>query len=791
MPFEVSAKSLARLEWPEIVARLSAHARTPRGRAALEAPDGTFAECAAQAQRLLDETSEARAILDEGALPPLDDVRDIDGLVPRLDKGGMLAGSDLVAIGATARACAACARFLVARAESAPALATMATALPELGGLAEDIARALDPAGEVLDAASPALATARRETHEMAGRVQTRIAGFLKDPAVRPLLQDGFFTVRGDRYVLPVRADHKGRLAGIVHDASSSGTTLFIEPQAVVDLNNRLKQAELTVERETRRVLQRLSERSAQHAHDLVTAIAVLARIDAAFARGHFSAETDASAPVLDPDGVFDLRQMRHPLLPAREAVPNDLRLGEGFHVLVVSGPNAGGKTVAMKCIALAALFARAGLHVPAEPGARVATVDRVLADIGDEQDLRESLSTFSAHMANLSAIVSRANENALVALDEIGVGTDPSEGAALAQSVLEILADRGARVVATTHYNLLKEMAEVDDRFENASVEFDGESGAPTYRLKLGAAGASSATAVAARMGMPAEVLDRANALLEREDRRLDRMLTELSSSRAALERERQEASRLRAESEANRDEYRAKLERLQERRDKLFAEMRAELDGAFKEAHGEVAGVIRELQRKGTAQEAARARERLIVLQERARAEQRRQARKSPPADPAQPMDWTRARPGDAVRVAGGAAGRLVTLPDRRGRVSVQVGGARLTAPADQVRPAAGPAPETSARRPRIVADAAPTAPARIDLRGLRADEIDGPLAKALDEALRGSRVCVEVIHGVGTGALQKAVRAILVRLPLVTRHEPAPPERGGDGVTLAYLD
>ncbi len=790
MPFEVSEKSLARLEWPQVIARLAGHGRTPRGKATLADTAALFAASVPEAQELLNETTEARAILDAGDVPPLDGIRDIDAFLPRLHKDGLLAGSELVAIGATARACSECAHFLANRADAAPTLASFASGLADLSGLSTEIDRALDPSGDVLDSASHALAQARRDTHEIAGQVQSRIARFLKDPAVRPMLQDDFFTVRGDRYVLPLKADYKGQMEGIVHDASSSGTTLFVEPQAVVDLNNRLKQAELTVDRETRRVLKLLCEQAAHSADDLRTSIAVFARIDAAFARGRLSIDMEATPPELVVGGSFSLLQMRHPLLPKRESVANDIVLGDGFRILVVSGPNAGGKTVAMKCVALAALFARAGLHVPALPGARVAAVDRVLADIGDEQDLRESLSTFSAHMANLANIVSRADGRALVVLDEIGVGTDPSEGAALAQSILEALADREALVVTTTHYNLLKEMAEVDDRFENASVEFDAESGAPTYRLKLGVAGSSSATAVAARMGMPAEVLDRANALLEREDRRLDRMLTELSTSRASLERERDEAKRLRTESEAHRDEYRTKLERLQERRDKLFGEMRADLDVAFKEAHGEVAGVIRELQRKGTAQDAARARERLLALESQAHDAQSAQEAKEPPAAPVRPVDWNKARPGDAVQVTGGQSGKLVTLPDRRGRVSVQVGSAKLSVRADQIRRADAESAPATRRPPRVQADAAPTAAARVDLRGLRADEVEDPLAKALDDALRSGRDLVEVIHGVGTGALQKAVRRILVRLPHVTRHEPAPPEQGGDGVTLAYL-
>jgi DNA mismatch repair protein MutS2 len=439
-----------------------------------------------------------------------------------------------------------------------------------------------------------------------------------------------------------------------------------------------------------------------------------------------------------------------------------------------------------MKALALATLMARAGLHVTAAPGARVAAVDAVLADIGDAQDIRESLSTFSAHMANLAAILAEAGPRTLVLLDEVGVGTDPGEGAALAQAVLEQLADRGAPTLATTHFGLLKEMAEVDPRFENASVEFDAETLAPTYRLHFGSAGTSSARAVASRMGMPEGVVERANALLGREDRRLDGILAELTASRAALERERREAAELRAESESAREAYRAKLERFQARRDQLFAELRADLETAFKSAHGEVAEVIASLQRAGTAQAAARARKRLLALEKQPKLETPPPAKAT--AEPAA-FDWQRAKAGDPVEVAGTGQGTLLALPDPKGRVRVQLGAARVTVPAERIR--AGRA----AKRPAagfVRVDPLPdeAAPSRIDVRGQRADEAITSLEKALDDAARGGVGVLEVLHGVGSGALMSALREHLRRLPHVARFEAGDRETGGPGVTRVWL-
>jgi DNA mismatch repair protein MutS2 len=412
---------------------------------------------------------------------------------------------------------------------------------------------------------------------------------------------------------------------------------------------------------------------------------------------------------------------------------------------------------------------------------------------------MAENLSTFSAHMASLAAIVGAASKHSLVLLDEVGVGTDPGEGAALAQAILETLADKGCRVIATTHYNLLKEMADVDPRFCNASVEFDPETLAPTYRLHLGTPGASSATAVAARMGMPNAVLDRAIALLDREDRQLDRMLSELSASRAALDEEQRVVSLLRAESEAVRSQYLSKLERLHERRDKLVREMRKDLDRAFKEAHGQVAAVIRRLQHGTTsAQEAAGARSELLALQERAR-EAETESQSGLGAGPvsakaSETIDWRQVGAGDRVRVPGGGTGILESLPDRRGRVRVQVGTAQLVIAADQIRPATrssepsggGSVQAEGADLGEVAAMGGGTL--HCDLRGLRVEDALDRLAEAIDHGLVEARDELRIVHGFGTGALRRAVRESLARSPFVTAARAGAPEEGGDGVTFA---
>jgi DNA mismatch repair protein MutS2 len=581
--------------------------------------------------------------------------------------------------------------------------------------------------------------------------------------------------------------------------------TLYIEPEPLVDLNNQLKRAEITIERETLRILRNLSRAAGSVADEVEANVSILEVIDLAFARANLADELDAVAPEIGDEGILQLPQFRHPLLSPDTVVPSDMRLGADFTALILSGPNAGGKTVALKAAALAVLFVRAGMHIPAAEGARVDLFDEVLAHIGDEQDLSENLSTFSAHMANLADITRRAADRSLVVLDEIGVGTDPGEGAALAQAVLETLAARGARVIATTHYNLLKEMAEVDERFANASVEFDPETLEPTYRLRMGLPGASAATSVAARMGLDPQVIARANELLDREDRRLDRVLSELSVSRSALETEKREIAQLRMETEAVRDEHRAKLERLQARRDKLFLAMRDDLELSFREAHEQVATVIRDLQRGGSARDAAAAREKLQAIAEGAEASQREAGLEVPAEEPLNAIDWTRAAIGDRVRIRDGGEGVLSALPDQRGRVAVQLGSARLSVPMERVG-ALEPSqqPQAAGRaKPRITVTRAGSAgghsaePADLDtnanhceLHGLRVDEALDRLAYALDRAASAGQTSLAISHGRGTGTLRKVVREYLRDCPYISHFASAAQQEGGDGVTVAFF-
>ena len=801
MPFDVAQSTLESLEWARLIEDLRTCCRTPQGRGLVSESSGesVFAVNEIDVHTRLRETTEARSLLDRELIPPLGGCADLMVSLAHAEKGGVLEPAQLAEVRTTLEAMHATTHFFDRHHEQTQTLGELAGQIEEKSDLETAIGRCLDSNGEVRDAASPALASARREARSLSGDLKNRIERALQHPDIKPHLSDYFYTVRNGRFVLPVKTDAKGHVRGIVHDASRSGTTLFVEPDNMVDLNNRHRQAELTVEREILRILRELSAAVARETTALRTNLEWIAHLDFAIARGQFSRKIEGVEPEVGRQGIFELDGIRHPLIPPDQCIANDLRLGRDFTVLILSGPNAGGKTVALKSVALAALMVRAGLHVPANPGARVDLVDRVLADIGDHQDIQESLSTFSAAMANLADILRGAGPNTLVCLDEIGVGTDPSEGAAIAQATLESLADSGARVVTTTHYNLLKEMAAIDGRFENASVEIDPRTLAPTYRVRIGSPGASSATTVAARMGMPQRVLDRAAGLLDREDRRLDQMLAELGANRALLESEQFAAEAMRAESEQTRAEYRTKLARLQERRDKLFGDMRRELDDSFRDAHSEVAHIIAELQRQPSSRRAATARTQLETLRDRTAQSQADRGIEptAPSAEPTpNPIDWPRARVGDAVQAPGGGVGTLLSLPDRKGRVMVQVAGAKLTISRDQLGSATrepNVRTPSNSSNPLEITSAPPLrigGTAETDLRGLRVDEALDRLDLALDLAAAEGRDEILIIHGIGTGALRSAVREHLPRSHYVVEWVETIREDGGAGATRGIL-
>jgi len=716
--------------------------------------------------------------------------RDIRPALARARRGGRLAPGELLDVAGTLHATDQFHRRLTRW--SGPQLAAVREDLEPAPALRERIERSIDPTGEILDTASPALKTARRRMRVAQERLRERLNAMLRSPDLAGAIGDAIVTQRAGRYVIPVRAEAKGRVPGIVHDQSASAATLFIEPLVVVELNNAWTEATLEAAEEEARVLEALSREVERQAEALATSLAALARADLWFARARLAADMDAARPVVTDDAV-ELLSARHPLLGA-DAVPIDLRLGErfGYRALVITGPNTGGKTVALKTLGLLALMHQAGLRVPAADGARLPVFRRIMADIGDEQSIAQSLSTFSSHLRNVVRFLDAAGAQTLVLLDEIGAGTDPTEGSALAMAVTTILLERGALVAATTHYAELKAFAETQPGVTNAAVEFDVATLRPTYHLSIGLPGASQAFAIAERLGLAPEVL-----ALARE--RISTTHASLEETLAAIRRA--EAERTEALATASEERHAARAER--ERAEVGTSRARREAARILSDARRAADDLLADAERGvAEAQRAARTSDpaALGVAGERTARRRARIAAAPPPPElmDAESEPEGQPRPQPRVGLWGrsrtlGQTGRIASISGRTGRVTLDADGARLVVPGDDVEvveepgatpPARDPAAEELARR------AAAELPPRLDLRGERVEAALERLAAHLDQALLAGADQVVIVHGAGTGALRRAIREYLADHPRVRSQRSGRRGEGGDGATVAEL-
>ncbi len=737
-----------------------------------------------EVQERLWETAEARLLLWEGELS-LRGVHDLRPHLARVRVGGTLRPEDLLQVLHTARAARTVKGAVRSRAERVPLVGALVRDLPTFEPLEAELERAIGEDGSVLDSASPELARIRRQLRATEQELRRKLEELVRSPRYSRMLQDPIITVRGDRYVVPVKQPYVHQFPGILHDQSSSGATAFMEPLVAVHLGNRIRALRGEEEREIQRILRRLSERVAADAADLEQAVRILARLDVALAKARLADELDACLPELVPHPQLELVQARHPLLiyaqradPRRPLVPVDVRLGVDFHTLVLTGPNTGGKTVTLKTIGLLQLMLQAGLFVPASPRSRMGVFPHVFADIGDEQSIEQSLSTFSSHLQAIVEILKNAKPGSLVLLDEIGAGTDPAEGSALARAILETLHERGCCVVATTHYGELKAMAYERAGVENASVEFDVETLQPTYRLCLGIPGSSHAFVIAQRLGLSAEVLERARSFLRRGVAEVEAVLAGLSADHRRMATAREEAERLRREAEEERRRYEALRSELQAERERLLRKAREEARALVERARGEVDAILTELRGRKTLQDTEQARARLAEL---VRAVQDGQAEEA-----GQPLESV--APGDRVRVRSLRAEGTVVGITERGEVEVQVGRWKVRVPKSDLR---APSGAGSSVRPQIPSPPppAPQVPARLDLRGMTTDDAVWELERALDAALRSGLPRLVVVHGKGTGTLRRAVHEALAAHPEVRFH-PAPPHEGGEGATIVEL-
>ncbi|MDQ7844102.1 MAG: endonuclease MutS2 [Armatimonadota bacterium] len=776
-------RTLRLLEFPKIRDRLMEQTVTASGRdrAAALRP---FVD-PEEVRRALAETAEARALGEDGEVP-LRGTTDIREAVRRAAIGAALDAGELLNLRQTLRTIRQCKGFVTARRERAPYLAEVAGRMATFAALEEAIGRTVAEDGSIPDGASAGLARIRRERRTTQARLREKLDEVLRGPYGR-MLQDPLITSRGERYVVPVRAEFKGTFPGILHDQSSSGATVFMEPLAVVPLGNRLRELEIEEREEIARLLRALSAQVGERSAEILHAYEALGQIDFAVAKARLADAMEASRPVVRDDGALRFVAARHPLLTGK-VVPVDVRLGEEFTTLVITGPNTGGKTVTLRTIGLLTLMAQSGLFIPAAEGSEAAVFPQVFADIGDEQSIEQSLSTFSSHMGAIAEILRRIRGPALVLLDEIGAGTDPTEGVALARAILEHLHARGCRTAVTTHYHELKSLAYTLPGVQNASVEFDPQTLAPTYRLLIGLPGRSNALIIAARLGVDPAVVERSRALLGAGAVEIDRILGEIEANRRAGERELARAAEARREAEVLRDRLQAELARLQAERRKILARAREEGEALILRARREIEAILHRVRSTGSPETVRRARADLRRV-----AEDLPVAEEASSAEPGEAV--TDVRPGQPVYIVPlRRAGTVLTAPDSRGAVDVDTGGIRVTVGLAGLRRAAAAPP--SAGRPETPAPqgemgAGPAVPLSLNLRGETVDEALAHLDKYLDEAFLAGLSTVTVIHGKGTGTLRRAVHGFLAHHPQVKSFRLGERGEGEGGVTIVELD
>ena len=784
-------KSIQTLELPRVLELLAAQAATEEGKERCRSlrpsadPDDV--------QRLQKETSAACAMIVLKGTPALSGVRPVAASLQRADMGGALNTRELLDIASLLR-CARSAKEYAAGDRERTCIDHLFASLQSNRYLEDKISGSILSEEEIADAASPELADIRRHIRASASKVRDILQKLISSSQAK-YLQESIITMRSGRYVVPVKSECKNEIPGLVHDVSGSGGTFFIEPMAVVKTNNELRELQSREEKEIERILRELSAECAAHKEDIAQDYDLLVLIDCIFARARLSDKLRCTEPKLAKKGIT-LRKARHPLLDPKKAVPNDLYLGDQFDTLVITGPNTGGKTVTLKTIGLLTLMAQCGLHIPADADSTVVVFDHVLSDIGDEQSIAQSLSTFSSHMVNIVGILAECGPGSLILFDELGAGTDPVEGAALAAAIIESARERGALVCATTHYAELKVYAMTTQGVENASCEFNVETLAPTYKLLIGVPGKSNAFAISRRLGLPQAIIDKAAARINAENVRFEDVLTQLDRQRQQMEKEKDEARKLRREMEESAKTAREYRERLEKEKAKAVEKAQAEARAIIQEARDTADQVFAELNEMRRRQE----KEADWLEQNQRRSDLRRQLNEAedalgsheelPPPPPTRP-----ARAGDTVELVKMGTRASVISVNKDGSLQLQAGILKITAKQEEVRvveDAGGGGKKQAvqiAQRAEHQLRSLGASP-EVDLRGMMTDEAILVLDRFLDSAVMGRLDTVTVIHGKGTGAVRKAVREHLKRSKYVKSFRPGRFGEGEDGVTVVEL-
>ena len=785
-------KSYVTLELPAVLEMLAGQAESELGKAeALKLEPSAVPE---EVRRRLQETTDAARLMTLRGSPSFSGVRDIRPALDRARLGGALNTRELLNIAGLARCARLCKAYLAEEKHEKTSIDSLFYALRANKYLEERIFTAIPGEDEIADSASSDLADIRRKMRAAASRAREALNKILSSPSYAKALQEPIITMRSDRYVLPVRADHKSAVPGLVHDISSSGMTLFIEPMAAVKANNELRELAAKEKLEIERILAELSAECAEHADDFAEDCVLLVRLELIFAKAKLAYKMDASAAECSEKAIV-LRRARHPLLDPAKAVPIDLQLGEDYDTLVITGPNTGGKTVALKTIGLLSAMNQCGLHIPASDGSALPVFTHILADIGDEQSIEQNLSTFSAHMTNIVGILEACEDRSLVLFDELGAGTDPTEGAALAVAIIEYARRCGATIAATTHYAELKVYATNEPGVQNASCEFDVETLRPTYRLLVGIPGKSNAFAISRRLGLDEEIIEDAKTRVGTETQSFEATIEKLEQTRHALERDREEATRLlkkAEEDERKSSQLRAELSvRLEKAEVKARRDAQRILDEA-RETADSVYAELDEMRRRANDEQQADEINRARTELRRRLNEKESMLRDTDSLPPQEDKKSSRRlQAGDTVQIkAMGVKAEVLSIA-KDGSVNLKAGIMNITAKEDELLLLEGentkkkqPAPASSSGG-RLM-HVAP----EIDLRGM--ETLEGVLAaeRYLDSAVMGKMKTVTIIHGKGTGALREAVQQMLRRNKLVKSFRLGRYGEGEAGVTVVEL-
>lgn len=788
----MDSAALRTLEYAKVIDRLVNFVATQRGRELVEALQPSSDYQTVESNLAL--TEDAVRVLRHASSIPFGGIRDLRQILGRARVGGGLSGEELLAVGSTLRAVRLLKGFFVEYAEFIGGLEPWVQGLTVLRNSEFAIERSIDDNGTVKDDASEKLSQLRREIRVIQGRIKDKLDSILRSSQYKSFFQDALYTMRGDRYVIPIKQEYRHQFPGILHDQSASGATVFIEPMALVNMNNDLKGVISAEQVEVEKILLALSLQVAAAADPIEANCDILAQLDFVFAKARLAFEMHAVRPNINVQGRVALRQARHPLIASASVVPVDIRIGNEFTTLLITGPNTGGKTVALKTLGLLSLMMQSGLFVPAAADSTLAVFEDIFADIGDEQSIEQSLSTFSGHMTNLVRILSQVTPNCLVLIDEIGAGTDPEEGTALAMAILEHLREQGIRTIATTHYGELKAFAYTQEGVENASVEFDIETLRPTYRLLIGVAGSSNAFAISQRLGLPKELVEKARIMAGGEHQKFETVLSVMEEHKRASEKERQEAAALRQESVRLRQIIEREKQSWEIKKKDAMIKARAEADELMRQTRLEAEAVIRDLKQHYSTSGAS-------ALQESVDSARRKIREKISELNPLEANEKpvlfetdaaAKVVKGSVVLVANlGQQGTVLSVEGDS--VLVQLGALKMTVARSQCRVLKRSEQKSlePARKARQLSTEKMQPVAReIDIRGMNNEEASYVLEKYLDDAVLAGLDSVSIIHGKGTGALRKGVQTFLAAHPRVKGISIAEINQGGTGVSVVKL-